>query len=96
MKYKILLITKSNDINYYKYYQESASAGDWSSVDKEETLDKIKELLKDYSLSEIAVVIDLDITMTLDIPELPTEEEEENPEESEPEDSGDTEPEINE
>lgn len=72
MKYKILLLSKSNNVNYYKYYQVSPSEGDWSTTDKTEAIDKITELLDTYSLSEISVVISLDITTTIDIPEIPT------------------------
>ena len=39
---------------------------------KTEAVDKITELLDTYSLSEISVVISLDITTTIDIPEIPT------------------------
>ena len=72
MKYKILLLSKSNNVNYYKYYQVSPSEGDWSTTDKAEAIDKITELLDTYSLSEISVVISLDITTSIDIPEIPT------------------------
>lgn len=77
MKYKILLLSKSNNTNYYKYYQVSTSEGDWSTTDKQEAVDKITELLKDYSLSELSVVISLDITTSIDIPEIPVVEENE-------------------
>lgn len=70
MQYKILLLSKSNDINYYKYYQVSPSEGDWSTTDKTEAVNKITELLNTYSLSEISVVISLNIDTTIDIPDL--------------------------
>ena len=72
MKYKILLLSKSNNVNYYKYYQVSPSEGDWLTTDKTEAINKITELLDTYSLSEISVVISLDITTSIDIPEIPT------------------------
>lgn len=74
MKYKILV--KANNgatTDYFKFYQVSASEGDWESVDKEETIAKLKELLEDYSLSELKLVINLDIDITMDIPALPVE-----------------------
>lgn len=71
MQYKILLLSKDNNVSYYKYYQVSPSDGDWSTTDKAEAISKIEELLNTYSLSEISVVINLDIDTTIDIPELP-------------------------
>lgn len=70
MKYKILL-TDSKSANYYKYYQVSKAEGDWSTTDKATAVAKINELLENYSLSEISIVISLDITATIDIPEIP-------------------------
>lgn len=72
MKYKILLLSKSGNTDYYKYYQVSSAEGDWSTTDKAEAVAKITELLNQYSLSELSVVISLDITTTIDIPEIPT------------------------
>lgn len=71
MKYKILLATNNDNTVYYRYYQVSSAEGDWSTTDKAEAISKITELLEIYSLSEISVVIDLDITTTIDIPDLP-------------------------
>ena len=76
MKYKILLganNTYSTGTMYYHYYQTSPSEGDWSTTDKTEAITKIEELLETYGTSEISVVIELDITNTIDIPDLPTE-----------------------
>lgn len=70
MQYKILLAVNSDNVVYYKYYQVSPSEGDWSSTDKAEAIAKITELLQTYSISEISVVVNLDITTTIDIPEL--------------------------
>ena len=72
MEYKILLNTNNSNGMYFTFYQDSSSAGDWSSTDKEETINKISELLEEYSLSEIKLVIAVDITTTIDIPALPT------------------------
>ena len=72
MKYKILLATDNMNTIYYKYYQESPADGDWSTTDKQVAIDTINTLLQTYPLSEISVVINLDITTNIDIPELPT------------------------
>lgn len=74
MKYKILLKvpnTSFDDNFYYKYYQVSASEGDWSTSDKAEAISKIEELMQIYGTSEMSVVIELDITNTVEIPDLP-------------------------
>lgn len=70
MQYKILLTINNDNIIYYRYYQNSPSEGDWSSTSKEEAVAKIEELLQNYSLSDISVVVNLDITTDIDIPEL--------------------------
>lgn len=76
MKYKILLgvpNTYSVGALYYHYYQTSPSEGDWSTTDKAEAITKIEELLESYGTSEMSVVIELDITNTIDIPDLPSD-----------------------
>lgn len=89
MKYKILVkISNGNTgIGYFKFYQVSPAEGDWESTDQEETKAKIKELLEEYSLSEMKLVINVDTDITIDIPALPVEkdeEPEEEPKEDEP------------
>ena len=74
MKYKILIKSNASQydaINYYKYYQVSSAEGDWESTDKDETIAKVRELLETYSLSDMKLVINLDIDITMDIPEIP-------------------------
>lgn len=86
MKYKImLLLDNSSDgtQKYFKFYQDKETEEDWESEDKEATITEIQTLLEDYSLSDIRVVVDLDITSSIDIPSLPTSEENENVESEE-------------
>lgn len=92
MEYKILVKTNNglNTADYYKFYQVSSAEGDWKSTDKEETIEKIKELFEIYSLSEMKLVIGVDIDITMDIPELPVTsdgEEDEEPTEENPEET---------
>lgn len=74
MKYKILLSIPNtyNGSVYYKYYQVSPAEGDWYTTDKSEAITKIEELLQTYGETEISVVIELDITNNIDIPDLPS------------------------
>lgn len=95
MKYKILIKTTSptSVVDYFKFYQVSNSEGDWSSTDKEETIAKMTELLNDYSLSELELVINLDVDITMDIPEIPVSE---DAEEEEPTEDNEEEQEVTE
>lgn len=86
MKYKIMLLLDSGadgTQKYFKFYQDKETEEDWESEDKEATITEIQTLLEDYSLSDIRVVVDLDITSSIDIPSLPTSEENENVESEE-------------
>lgn len=86
MKYKIMLLLDSSTDGtqkYFKFYQDKETEEDWESKDKETTITEIQTLLEDYSLSDIKVVVDLDITSSIDIPSLPTSEENENVESEE-------------
>lgn len=86
MKYKIMLLLDSSadgTQRYFKFYQDKETEEDWESEDKEVTITEIQTLLEDYSLSDIKIVVDLDITSSIDIPSLPTSEENENVESEE-------------
>ena len=71
MKYKILLRYDTDKTDYYKFYQDTNTNQDWESTDKEQTESTILELLETYNLSDLKVVIGIDVGINIALPDLP-------------------------
>lgn len=77
MKYKILISNglSASGIMSYSFYQTADAndvdvKSDWESDSAETTANKFKELLSTYSLSRLKVVVDIPVTIDVEIPEV--------------------------